>query len=153
VNHQDDDWPRFYVEHRLNVQLRMSRDAGLLSGNEIPGENVMVRTVENLCPNVTPSLIHGDLWGGNYLISSEGIPCLIDPAIYYGHHEVDLAMSRLFGGFDTGFYSAYHELMPYAPGSEERNDIYQLYYLLVHLNLFGPSYYHRVKQLLTRYFT
>ena len=90
-----------------------------------------------LFQNIKPSLLHGDLWNGNYLIASDGTPYLIDPAIYYGHHEVDIAMSMLFGGFGNEFYKAYHASLPLAKEAEARFQMYQLYYLLLHLNMFG----------------
>jgi fructosamine-3-kinase len=87
-----------------------------------------------------PSLLHGDLWGGNWLVSAAGEPVLIDPAVYYGDREADLAMTRLFGGFPPAFYGAYEEVFPLASGHAEREPLYRLYYLLCHLNLFGESY-------------
>ncbi|MEN8799516.1 MAG: fructosamine kinase family protein, partial [Flavobacteriaceae bacterium] len=101
---------------------------------------------------VKPSLLHGDLWAGNYLISSEGEPYLIDPATYFGHSEIDIAMSRLFGGFQDSFYQAYEEVLPSEGPVDDRIRVYQLYYLLVHLNLFGGSYYSGVKAILKSYF-
>ena len=98
-----------------------------------------------------PSLLHGDLWGGNFLADEKGDPCLIDPAVYYGHREADLAMTRLFGGFAPDFYVAYEEELPLAAGHDERLPIYQLYHLLNHLNLFGRSYYSRCEQILRRF--
>ena len=88
-----------------------------------------------------PSLVHGDLWSGNVYAGPEGRPVLIDPAVYMGHREVDLAMSELFGGFGPGFYEAYDDAMPLDPGyGQARRSVYQLYPLLVHVNLFGGSY-------------
>ena len=97
-----------------------------------------------MLPELEPALLHGDLWSGNYLVSRQGTPFLIDPSVHYGHAEVDLAMSLLFGGFSSRFYDAYFEVSPKVAGFEKRVALYQLYYLLVHLNLFGRSYYPRV---------
>ena len=97
-------------------------------------------------------LLHGDLWGGNHLIASDGTPYLIDPATYYGHSMVDVAMSHLFGGFGTLFYEAYHEQIPRTDNHDVQIDLYQLYFLLVHLNLFGSGYYASVASILKRYF-
>lgn len=146
------NWAEFYVQERLLPQLKMAQDSKLLLSNEIPSETQLLKTCENLFPEVKPSLLHGDLWGGNYLISQDGVPYLIDPAVYYGHHEVDISMSRLFGGFGNSFYNAYWEHYPSQPQVKERAEIYQLYYLLVHMNLFGKSYYSSVSAILKKYF-
>ena len=107
---------------------------------------------QELFAEISPTLLHGDLWSGNYLISTEGRPYLIDPAVYYGHREVDIAMTKLFGGFGADFYAAYWEHFSRDSNETARNDLYQLYYLLVHLNLFGASYYNSVKGILGCYF-
>ena len=151
-NEQRQHWDTFYVEQRLLPQLNLAREKGLLVNEEIPDIYHMLSACEELFEHIHPSLLHGDLWGGNYLISNDGTPYLIDPAFYYGHCEVDLAMSRLFGGFHASFYDAYYELNPPKAKESQRNDLYQLYYLLVHLNLFGSSYAPAVKRLLRRYF-
>ncbi len=151
-NFNHTDWCDFYVAERLLPQLRRAQDGNRLQADEMPSEDALLRTCGNLFPEVSPSLLHGDLWSGNYLISRTGVPFLIDPATYYGHREVDIAMTRLFGGFGTPFYEAYNEHFPKIGGEAERNDIYQLYYLLVHLNLFGSSYKASVMDILDRYF-
>jgi fructosamine-3-kinase len=146
-NSEGTDWPSFYVRNRLIPQYEMAHVRQLLSPGEIPEAHHMTRRISYLVPEIRPSLLHGDLWGGNYLISRDGTPYLIDPAVYYGHAEVDLAMSLLFGGFSEEFYGAYFEINPKQPGFDLRVKLYQLYYLLVHLNLFGRSYYSRVRAL------
>lgn len=152
-NHKNQDWTTFYITERIQPQLDLALQNTLLSIQEIPHFDTMEKACNNLFPDLKPSLLHGDLWGGNYLIASDGTPYLIDPAVYYGQAEADLAMSRLFGGFSSSFYEAYHSVIPKLPNSQERNDLYQLYYLLVHLNLFGRSYYSGVKRILERYFS
>lgn len=97
-----------------------------------------------------PSLLHGDLWAGNFIPDEEGEACLIDPAVYYGHREADLAMTHLFGGFGEDFYRAYEEEFPLQPGHPERQPVYQLYHLLNHLNLFGRSYYAQCENILKK---
>ncbi len=139
-NRPANTWPEFYATERLLPCFKAARDRGLLSRTEIPSTEMIEKRIQQGVPEVLPSLLHGDLWGGNYLISEQGEPYLIDPASYFGHSEVDLAMSRLFGGFSGEFYEAYREIIPEAPGWERRVGLYQLYYLLVHLVLFGESY-------------
>lgn len=151
-NNSYSDWPSFYIEERLLPQLKIACDLERLSKDEIPSEERLLKTCENLFPETKPSLLHGDLWSGNYLISTNGTPYLIDPAVFFGHNEVDIAMTRLFGGFDSSFYHAYSEHFPKVNGEKERNDIYQLYYLLVHLNLFGSSYKSSAIKILKTYF-
>lgn len=151
-NEKHSIWAEFYVQERLLPQLKMANDQQLLSSNELPSEEQLFKTCHGLFPKIKPSLLHGDLWNGNFLISEKGTPYLIDPAIYYGHHEVDIAMTKLFGGFDPSFYDAYDEHFPKVGGKAARNEIYQLYYLLVHLNLFGSSYKSSVTKILKTYF-
>lgn len=151
-NNKHTDWSEFYVTQRLLPQLKLARDANRIRGHEIASEEKLLKTCRALFPEVKPSLLHGDLWSGNYLISQNGTPYLIDPAPYNGQYEVDMAMTRLFGGFGTQFYGAHAEHFPKIGGETERNDIYQLYYFLVHLNLFGSSYYQNVKGILHQYF-
>jgi fructosamine-3-kinase len=152
INTEMPDWPAFYAEKRLTPQYEMAQSRQLLSSEEIPKSGRMEARVSSLVPDIVPCLLHGDLWSGNYLISSDGTPYLIDPATYYGHGEVDLAMSLLFGGFSGDFYDAYFEINPKQPGFDMRVKLYQLYYLLVHLNLFGGSYYASVNGLSSELF-
>ena len=98
-----------------------------------------------------PSLLHGDLWGGNFVTGPDGHAWLIDPAVYVGHFEADLAMTELFGGFKRAFYDAYREANEIPPGYYDRRDLYNLYHLLNHLNLFGGSYLAPVRDTLRRY--
>ena len=102
-------------------------------------------------PNEPACLLHGDLWGGNYMTDTRGEPVLIDPAAYCGRREADLAMTRLFGGFDARFYRAYEEVWPLGDGAEERLEIYKLYHLLNHLNLFGGGYHGSCMAILRRF--
>ena len=146
------DWPDFYVERRLRFQAELAARNGhgdalrrLLDRAE-----PSVRELMEAAPE-PPSLLHGDLWSGNFITDEHGEPCLIDPAVYYGHREADLAMTRLFGGFAPAFYAAYDEALPLAPGHEERLPLYQLYHLLNHLNLFGGGYYAQSERILRRF--
>jgi fructosamine-3-kinase len=146
------NWVDFYVEERLVPQLKIAIQRHLLTPAEVPDLSTMKLKTVDIFKYVQPSLLHGDLWSGNYLISKDGIPYLIDPAAYYGHSEVDIAMSLLFGGFDNSFYEAYHAVIPKETDTIARIELYQLYYLLVHLNLFGSSYYNSVKRITNKYF-
>ncbi len=140
-------WPEFYACNRLLPQYKMALERGLLSRREVPEAGRLIQTVRALAPNPESSLLHGDLWAGNFLVTVGGEACLIDPAVYAGDPEADLAMTRLFGGFAEPFYRAYHEVRPEKPGMEQRLFLYKLYYLLAHLNLFGAAYAGSVRRL------
>jgi len=144
ANTPGDDWATFWRDRRLEPQLRAARDAGFLGGRRgLAVEHLLHRVDEALAPvaDEPPALLHGDLWGGNAYAGPEGEPVLIDPAVYRGHREVDLAMSELFGGFPADFLDAYDAAWPLPAGYPEvRRPLYQLYYLLVHVNLFGAGY-------------
>jgi fructosamine-3-kinase len=136
-----DTFAEFWVTRRLEPQLRRALDAGLGSSAIKRGfERVFARIDTLVGPLEFPSRLHGDLWNGNVLADETGLPVLIDPAPYGGHREVDLAMMRLFGGFSERVYSAYEEQHPLSPGAVERIPLWQLYPLLVHVNLFAGSY-------------
>jgi fructosamine-3-kinase len=145
-------WAEFYWYERVFPQLQQAHKAGLIQSQMMPEEEKAIALFRNMFGEVKPSLLHGDLWGSNYLIATDGIPHLIDPAVYYGHSMVDIAMSRLFGGFGTAFYDAYHRIIPKPDHYDAQIELYQLYYLLVHLNLFGGGYYSSVASILRRYF-
>lgn len=144
-NAWNDDWIAFWRGRRLGYQLDLARRSGRASAElDRLGDRLLARLDEWIGEpgdaDEPPCLLHGDLWGGNYLVDEHGEPVLIDPAVYYGRREADLAMTRVFGGFDRRFYAAYEESWPLAPGAEERLRIYELYHLLNHLNLFGSGY-------------
>jgi fructosamine-3-kinase len=134
-------WAEFWRTRRLEPQLELARGAGRMPGKAADWDRLMDRLPELLAPAETdgPSLLHGDLWDGNVLAAPAG-PALIDPAVYRGHREADLAMTELFGGFGDGFHAAYREAWPPQPGYPVRRAVYQLWYLLVHVNLFGGGY-------------
>ena len=134
-------WPDFYRSRRLEPQLRLARDAGLCSSAMARGFDRLFAVLdERVGPAEPVARLHGDLWGGNVIGDATGVACLIDPAVYGGHREVDLAMMSLFGGFGHHVFSAYEEAWPLSPGHEDRVPLYQLYFLMVHVNLFGGSY-------------
>lgn len=145
-------WTEFYWSERINPQFQLALENGLLRIDEVPNKEIFTERFESITKDVKPSLLHGDLWGGNYLISTDGTPYLIDPAVYYGHSMVDIAMSKLFGSFGSDFYNSYHEVLDKPENYSEQIDLYQLYFLLVHLNLFGKGYYSSVSAILNRYF-
>ncbi|MBR9920579.1 MAG: fructosamine kinase family protein [Bacteroidetes bacterium] len=147
-NAKADNWSAFYQTQRLEPQIHMARDQQLLSDADVKKFESLYKAIAGICPEEPPSLIHGDLWSGNYLCGPTGTPYLIDPATSYSHREMDIAMTRLFGGFNRDFYKHYENEYPLQPGFESRLEIYQLYYLLVHLNLFGSGYYRQVSAIL-----
>ena len=135
-------WAGFWRDRRLAPQLDLARRNGRLPATEGEWERLIDRLPDLLDAGEVdgPSLLHGDLWSGN-VVSAAGEPGIVDPAVHRGHREVDLAMAELFGGFDAAFHAAYREALPLAPGYREaRRGVYQLYYLLVHVNLFGGGY-------------
>ena len=133
-------WTQFFAEKRLGYQLGILKEQGDQEVLKL-GERLLARLSEWL-GDVTekPSLLHGDLWAGNVICAKGSRAVLIDPAVYYGHREAELAMPRLFGGFAPAFFAAYQEEWPLPPGHEERGAIYELYHLLNHYNLFGAAY-------------
>ena len=135
-----DDWVTFFIECRIEPQFAMACNNGYFTRSEKESLNRMYQRLPDLFPAGEPALLHGDLWGGNYLCSNENRPVLIDPAVYYGHREAELSFTRLFGGFGSAFYDGYDQTFPLEPGFSKRTGIYNLYPLLVHVNLFGGSY-------------
>lgn len=151
-NRAHDTWADFYWYERLQPQLVRAVAAGQASARlQSSLERLAAKLPQLVGPAEPPARLHGDLWGGNLHVDEQGGPCLIDPAVYGGHREVDLAMMRLFGGFGERVFCAYEEAFPLAPGHAERVGLYQLYPLLVHVNLFGGGYADSVLRSLARY--
>jgi fructosamine-3-kinase len=151
-NRQTDNWVDFFREQRLGFQIKLAGQNKLLSTRRAHLlEALLARLGDWLPAHPSASLLHGDLWGGNWLTLASGEPALIDPAVYYGHREADLAFTELFGGFPATFYAAYQAAWPLDGGYETRKDLYNLYHLLNHLNLFGESYGGSVAAILRRY--
>ena len=151
ANDQKESWADFFIEMRLRSQITLARNYGLLNQNHTAHFEKLFKEIPNIFPAEPPSLIHGDLWSGNYMISPEGKACIMDPAVYYGHREMDLGMSQLFGGFQQEFYTYYNEEYPLENGWEERLEICNLYPLLVHVNLFGGGYVSQVECIIRKF--
>ncbi len=146
------DWTEFFRERRLLPQVERAIENGRAPAALAQGfDRLFDRLPELVGPAEPPARLHGDLWGGNLHVDERGLPCLIDPAVYGGHREMDLAMMRLFGGFSERVFAAYDEAYPLSPGAKDRVTLYQLYPLLVHVNHFGGSYLASVQQALARY--
>lgn len=150
-NKQHQDWASFFIQERLEPQIRLASNKNLIDPNLHISFERLFQRLEDIVPNEKPALIHGDLWSGNFLTSEESKPVLIDPAVHFGHRETELSFTQLFGGFDTKFYQSYNEEYPLENGFEERIDIHNLYPLLVHVNLFGNSYLSGINQTLKRF--
>ncbi|GAA4277077.1 fructosamine kinase family protein [Aquimarina mytili] len=140
-NKSCDSASEFYITQRLEPQFRLAIQKGYSFSNL----ELFYTVVEDEIPVEKSSLLHGDLWSGNYMVTQNGMPCLIDPAVAYAPREMDIAMMHLFGGFDSTVFNSYTETFPLLENWKDRIPIWQLYYLLVHLNLFGGSYYQKVQ--------
>jgi fructosamine-3-kinase len=145
-------WPEFFVERRVRPLTRRAVELGRLDPSAVALGDRVTRRADELCgPPEPPALLHGDLWGGNRLVDVKGVNWLVDPAVYWGHREVDLAMMQLFGGFGQSTYEVYDEAFPLAAGWRDRVGWYQLPPLLVHAILFGGSYGSAALDVLRRY--
>lgn len=147
------DWTAFYFNKRILYQLQLAEKLGNSTSELRKGLSKLEDKIEEIIggSKEKPSLLHGDLWSGNYMVDENGDAVLIDPAVYYGHREADLGMTKLFGGFSSEFYSAYNEVFPLEDGYEYRENIYKLYHVLNHLNLFGGGYYNQAISLIKFY--
>lgn len=139
-------WREFYWQNRLLFQFHLAEQNGYVDSSLRKYFSQLEKKLTDFIPDdgEPPALLHGDLWGGNYLCTTNDTPVIIDPAVYYGHREADLGMTLLFGGFSEPFYSAYNEVYPLQPGWQKRMEVYKLYHLFNHLNLFGEGYYGQV---------
>ncbi|MBK9099146.1 MAG: fructosamine kinase family protein [bacterium] len=147
------DWTAFYFNKRILFQHQLAEKQGNSTGELRKGISKLENKIVDVIGNTQekPSLLHGDLWGGNYMVDENGNAVLIDPAVYYGHREADLGMTKLFGGFSFEFYRAYNETFPLEDGYDYRENIYKLYHVLNHLNLFGGVYYSQAISLIKFY--
>jgi fructosamine-3-kinase len=148
INTWTDSWVEFYTEHRLGYQFKLGRRKG---GHFTASEELLAAIPELLAGHeVYPSLVHGDLWGGNAGCTNDGTPVIFDPATYYGDREVDIAMTELFGGFSPAFYQGYNEVFPLDSGYEKRKVLYNLYHIVNHFNLFGGSYESQANRMISQ---
>ncbi|WP_083622140.1 fructosamine kinase family protein [Planktothrix serta] len=146
INTWKNSWAEFWQEHRIGYQLKLAQRRG---GNFEQGEKLLNKIPDILGDyHPKPSLVHGDLWGGNASVTSEGKPVIFDPATYFGDREVDLAMTELFGGFPAAFYQGYDQIFPLESGYERRKILYNLYHILNHFNLFGGGYGTQANQMI-----
>lgn len=147
-NMPEDDWINFFIHRRLDFQLKLALSREKIDKTVARQFETLYKKLPDLLPKEKPSLLHGDLWSGNLIANENGYPCLIDPAAYYGHREADIAFTKLFGGFSSQFYDSYQNFFPLQPGFKQRSEVYNLYPLLVHVNLFGGGYLSRVVSIL-----
>lgn len=150
-NKQHNRWADFYAQERILPLVIRAGERNLLDRKDVEAAMQICTRFHELFPEERPALLHGDLWSGNFLVANNGYAAIFDPAIYYGHREMDLAMTRLFGGFEERFYESYQYHSPLQPGWKERVALCQLYPLLVHLLLFGGQYKERVEEIIHQY--
>ncbi|HPY82461.1 MAG: fructosamine kinase family protein [Bacteroidales bacterium] len=152
-NTQLPSWTDFYFENRIVFQLKCMEKKGLPTAELRAKITKLESQISNILLGSDDafSLLHGDLWHGNFLVHANGEACVIDPAVYYGNREADLAMTKLFGGFPTDFYTAYSKEFPLPEGYEYREGIYRLYHIMNHYTLFGGSYYQQAIAIINQY--
>jgi len=148
INNWTEDWVEFWAEHRIGYQLKLARRRG---GSFSEGDRLIEAIPKLLAGHKPqPSLVHGDLWGGNASVTVDGEPVIFDPATYWGDREVDIAMTELFGSFSGAFYQGYNEVWPLDKGYEKRKVLYNLYHVLNHFNLFGGGYASQANSMINR---
>lgn len=150
---EKNNWIKFYFNKRLMYQFKLAEKNGYADHSLRNAFKNIENKIENILSGSEnlPSLLHGDLWGGNFLCKKNGDAYIIDPAVYYGNREADLAMTKLFGGFSKDFYDSYRNTYPLPDGYDYRENIYKLYHILNHLNLFGSGYYQQTLTLMKYY--
>ncbi|MEN8137148.1 MAG: fructosamine kinase family protein [Bacteroidota bacterium] len=150
-NSQKSTWESFFIENRLIPLVKSAFNYGTLQKKHLQYFENFYKKVSEIVPQEKASLLHGDLWGGNLMKGKGSTPVFIDPAIYYGHREMDIAMTQMFGGFNNNYFGYYNEVFPMAPGWEGRIEIHNLYPNLVHLNLFGSGYLKSIENVINRF--
>jgi protein-ribulosamine 3-kinase len=151
VNEQKNNWVDFFIHCRLEPQIKLAMKKNLLQTKHIAAFENLYPRLSSIFNNENSSLLHGDLWSGNFMCNENSQPILIDPAVYFGHRSMDLAMTTLFGGFDKLFYEAYNYHFPFANNYHEQWDICNLYPLMIHLNLFGSGYLGQIESILRKF--
>ncbi len=151
ANTQQDSWASFYTQCRIMPLVKLLLNAGIFSPEDLQLADVFCTIAGNLFPQEPPALLHGDLWAGNYMISTTGEAAIYDPAVYYGHREMDIGMTALFGGFGQTFYDGYNETYPLHEGWQQRLPLTQLYPLLVHAVLFSGHYVESARSILKKF--
>jgi protein-ribulosamine 3-kinase len=150
-NRKTPQWNDFFINQRIRPQIEKGIQHKIFRENIRDQADSLEKKIYDILPEEAPSLLHGDLWSGNYMVSFSGMPALIDPAVYYGFREMDIAMMLLFGGFGKNVFEAYQHHFPLQPEWKERVTLCQLYPLLVHANLFGGSYVNQSLEIIKRY--
>jgi len=150
LNDWHSSWPEFFWNQRLQPLIDKCLKANLLSSKNIQQFERLYKYLPEIFPPVQPSFVHGDLWSGNFLCTTNEEPVLIDPAVYFGHPSVDIGMTTLFGGFDPIFYEAYNYMLPFPSNYQQQWEICNLYPLLIHLYLFGSSYLSSIESILKK---
>ncbi len=151
LNTHEESWQQFYTQYRILPLVKIARDKHLIEKKNIQKIEYLCSKLDTLLPECKPSLIHGDLWSGNLIYDQQNSPVLIDPAVYYGHPEMDWAMLSLFGNYPEVAFRSYCELNYLEKGFKDREGIHQLYPLLVHLILFGKSYFNQVYSIIKKF--
>jgi len=151
INSYNNNWISFYINNRLMPLIKKLVDAKDFSSINVLDVESFYKQLPALLPTEPPALLHGDLWSGNCMPIANDAAAVYDPAVYYGHREMDIAMTALFGGFQPTFYTAYEEIYPLEKGWQNRLPIMQLYPLLVHAVLFGGGYISKCKDIIKRY--
>jgi len=146
-----DNFSNFFIENRLKPQVKLAYDSKKIEAKHVAQFEGLYKKIPEIFPIEKPSAVHGDLWKGNFICSANDNAVLIDPAVSYSHREVDIAMTQLFGGFSEKFYKRYHEMYPLEPCFNLRNNFYNLYPLLIHLNLFGDFYLESIENIITEF--
>lgn len=149
-NDRKNSWAEFFISQRIAPQITLGIENNLLPPSIELALDSLKFVIEQKFPNEPPALLHGDLWSGNYMFTTSGVS-IYDPAVYFGHREMDLAMTRLFGGFSSAFYDGYESEYPLQNGHQSRIELCNLYPLLVHANLFGGSYVHTAERIINNY--